>query len=224
MNGMRQAMALSFCLVALSVVLTRKKLLIPIVLCMLAFGIHNTCIVFFPFVFAPFIRLNKVRVKHLSLFVLCCVLVFSLTFTTLVGVFASLFPGWYGQYVDVIFSSKYAATGRNLIRTLFYGILLLMFYMKCVAPNYNRKDSWLYLIVLCGLALSVVFFQNYLLGERIAMYYISPLIAIVPNLLVQLYGRMRAVGLPLIVFVSMALLVILLNGNYAGVVPYEVAR
>ena len=221
MNGMRQAMALSLCLVALAIVLKRRKWVLPLILCFLAFGVHNTCIVFVPFIFAPFIRVDKARVERFSLTLLAAVVVFAVTFTTLVGIFAALFPGWYGQYVDVVFSSKYAATGRNLIRTLFYAALLLVYYVKCVAPDYENQKCWLYLITLCGLALSTVFFQNYLLGERIPMYYISPLIVIVPNLLQQLQGRLRILGFLVAVLVSAALLVVLLSGNYAGVVPYK---
>ena len=220
MNGMRQAVAMALCLVAFTVVLKWRKWLVALLLSIMAAGVHVTCLIFAPFVFAPLLRLTKETFARLSVAIVVVIVVGSVSIKLLLALFSTLFPGYYGQYIDILLGDAFAASGKNLIQTAFYAVLLFAFYWMCVRERHDREARALFLPVLCGLALSTVFFQNYLLGARIPLYCTVVLIAIVPNMLERLGKTKMAVASGL-VFVSLSLLFILLSGNYAGVVPYE---
>lgn len=220
MNGTRQAMAMSLCLVALTIAAKYRKVALVVLFSVLAVGVHNTSIIFVPFAFLPFLKITPRRLTRISVAVVSAAAILFVGLRPLVEFVSLNFPNYYSQYVDILFGEAFATSGRNIIQTAFLAALLYLYYQKCVKEKNNKLATSLFIPALFGIAMSAAFFQNYLLGARIPLYFVVLFVAIIPNLIGSL-GRNRFLLEVGTIGVSLVLFFILLYGNYAGVVPYE---
>ena len=84
-----------------------------------------------------------------------------------------------------------------------------------------RRDRLVMIPALFGVCLGLAFYDNYLIGARIAGYYFMVfMIVVIPNCANYLKWS-RMLYLMTACTASAVLFVFLLNGNYSGVVPYE---
>ncbi len=221
-NGMRQGLAMALLLAAFTMVYLKKRKVLASLLVICAIGTHATTLLMVPFLFLPLMRMNRKGFRAAIaavVFVAIAVAAFS---QDLVLLFVEMFD--YAQYANMLSSTAYATTGKNALRTLFYGAILILgmvLVLKAKEDPEVRRDRLVMIPALFGVCLGLAFYDNYLIGARIAGYYFMVfMIVVIPNCANYLKWS-RMLYLMTACTASAVLFVFLLNGNYSGVVPYE---
>lgn len=223
-NGMRQGMAIALCILAFALMF-RGKTWLSFIALLFAAGIHLTSLIILPFLFLCKKDWTLRSFKRFFCWALCITIVIFIFIPLMLKLFVTLVPR-YAQYSDFLLSEEYKTTGRNVFRTLFYAGVLIAFFVGIERNNRktntpSQKDLKILIPAVCGVLIALVFFDNYLLCERIASYLLIFMIIIIPNVLKYIALPKATVAYSVICCtVACALFFILLIGNYAEVVPY----
>ena len=169
LQGMRQAIAMSICMVAFEFV--KKKKLIPFALLMtLALQFHRTSIAF---ILIYFIALMPYRWWSMLLLVLGSSVVFA--YTDSLMIFANdLFETDYAQTID---SGGFVATA---IYVLIIGFAML-FNKRALHNKVDRTASTVMFLTIIGFASYVMRYFGAGISERISFYFMFGQIILLPN-------------------------------------------
>ena len=200
-------------LAAFTMVYLKKRKVLASLLVICAIGTHATTLLMVPFLFLPLMRMNRKGFRAAIaavVFVAIAVAAFS---QDLVLLFVEMFD--YAQYANMLSSTAYATTGKNALRTLFYGAILILgmvLVLKAKEDPEVRRDRLVMIPALFGVCLGLAFYDNYLIGARIAGYYFMVfMIVVIPNCANYLKWS-RMLYLMTACTASAVLFVFLLNG------------
>lgn len=222
-NGMRQGLAISLCLLSFALMFKKHGRWSLVVLIMAA-GVHLTSLVMAPFIFLCRRKWSITSTQKWCIAVLCLSVLLFFFLPYILDWFIALVPR-YSHYSDLLFSERYKTAGRNILRTFFYlGILILFFWginkNRGIKEDERQRDIKLLIPVMFGVAIALVFYDNYLLCERIAAFLLVLMIVVIPNTMKYLTS-IRALYSIISCGAGIVLYIVLLNGNYAGVIPYS---
>jgi len=178
MQGMRQAIAMSLCLLAYECA-KNKKLMLFIILCALATTMHSTAIVFF--IVYPIIKF-KFSYFNIAIFAVVSLLVLILS-EEIVAIGNLLFDK---NYHSVVETGGYVAT---IIYVLILG--LFMFFGKNLKND--NKIVGLFYITFVGFICFLLRYTGVRIAERISYYFIFGQLALLPKALNIFTGRERTV-------------------------------
>jgi hypothetical protein len=228
LNTSRQSLALSLSIFAV-ISVSKSKLFLAFLLSFLAVGVHNTAAIFVPFLF--FMR-KPITSKHLTKlitiasvsFVFFGILINNLTF-----LFVRFFP-YYTAYLSTGYLHRFGEghlRGRNIYLTLFYLLILLLYFFRKRTQDVKSERSqaqnlWLnnfiffcVISVLIGLA-----FSTNLIVLRVREYFAFYFVCAIPLLCsyTKIKKYLLKVGIALILFIPF---LIQITENVSGVMPYS---
>lgn len=201
MTGMRQAMAMSLCLMAVTYIKERRfKAFLLMVLVAMQF--HKTAIAFLPAYFLPWVIEKRRRVL--------------LFFAGLVG-FTFVVDRFIGAFNDLTgknYALENAAEGGGISVLLIYGLVIALAVL--IRRSLKRKDNQLALCgVFTGLTMYLARYYSNQIMERVSYYYFYFILLLVPGVVDTLEDReRRAVG-AIFCMLAIALLVYRIEtGNF----------
>lgn len=222
-NISRQYLSCALMLIAACKV-DNRKLLPAIILSLLATGIHNLAIIFFPFLFLMHMKIKKEKILLISLACVIFTLAFSYIFPLVVNSFAKVFT----RYQVYLGGGRHAFTdtgqGRNIILTIFYAVFLILdilfiFINDSSVMSGKKKLEKILIISMIGIVLGLAASQNLAVG-RMRIYFSIYVICLLPNT-IELFNKYK---MPVYILSALILLVpfyIQLSDNISGVVPYK---
>lgn len=172
MNGMRQAMAMSTCLLAFEFAKSRKLIPFVLTVCM-AMLFHKTAMCFFPVWFLPIMK-NKTGSWLFYVFGLAVCLLFV----------NEVIDGYY-QLTGSDYSDNGTATGGGVLVILLYaGAVVLAIYRKNLLEKSSARTALLG--TLAGLTAYVARYVGSDILERVSYYYYYFLILLIPEVFNEL--------------------------------------
>ncbi len=222
-NISRQYLSCALMLVAVCKV-DDKKIMPAIILSLLATGIHNLAIVFFPFLFLVNMKIKKEKILFISLGCIVFSLAFSYVFPIVVNSFAKVFT----RYQVYLGSGRHIFTdtgqGRNILLTIFYAAFLVLdilfiFINDSSVMSTKKKLIKILVISMIGIVLGLAAAQN-LAVARMRIYFSIYVICLLPNT-IELFNKYK---MPVYILCALILLIpfyIQLSDNISGVVPYK---
>lgn len=221
-NGTRQSLAGSLCLLAFCL-LKNKKPVLSLLTFVAAFGMHMTCIVFFPMYIlcSDRLKISTYQLILLSIGVGCIILRF--TYKPFLSMVFRIMPA-YQKYGNWLEDGRFQAQGRNILVTVFYTIFIILFiamiWKQRNSTTAKQKQYWQLIIpAVFGLMLGLVFYKNALISGRVILYFTCFMIVVLPNFIEQ-FARGKILPYTVIGFCLMFLLYYQLRINYAGIMPY----
>ncbi|MEL4107004.1 EpsG family protein [Oscillospiraceae bacterium WX1] len=226
MNGTRQYVALSLLLLA-ACVLRRKKFVMGLLLASLAVGVHNTALIFVPFLLATPDNVSK---KTLRIFVAASVILvifFSVIFEEALGLFCRLFPRYLVYVNNAIGRSVFdAGQGRNILLTVFYAVIVAVGLLIESRPDGTfglsaaDRQKLRYLLLPCLISVAVgLAAAQYINILRLREYFTIYFICLIPSI-IQCFKKDKVI---LNITAQLTLLipcVVQLIEKKSGVVPY----
>lgn len=201
MTGMRQAMAMSLCLMAVTYIKERRfKAFLLMVLVAMQF--HKTAIAFLPAYFLPWVIEKRRRVL--------------LFFAGLVG-FTFVVDRFIGAFNDLTgknYAIENAADGGGISVLLIYGLVMALAVL--IRRSLRGKDNQLaFCGVFTGLTMYLARYYSNQILERVSYYYFYFILLLVPGVVDSLEDReRRAVG-AIFCMLAIALLVYRIEtGNF----------
>ena len=193
MTGMRQAMAMSLCLVAVKYIKERrfKAFLLTV---LVAMQFHKTAIAFLPAYFLPWVIEKRSRVF--------------LFFSGMVGfsLVADRFIGAFNDLTGKNYALEYAADGGGISVLLIYGLVITLAVL--IRRSMKGKDNQLALCgVFAGLTMYIARYYSNLILERVSYYYFYFILLLVPGVVDSLEDRERRTVGAIFCMLAIALLV-----------------
>ena len=222
-NISRQYLSCALMLIAACKV-DNKKIIPAIILSLLATGIHNLAIIFFPFLFLVHMKIRKEKILLISLGCIIFSLAFSYIFPIVVNSFAKVFT----RYQVYLGGGRHTFTdtgqGRNILLTIFYAAFLVLdilfiFINDSSAMGTRKKLEKILVISMIGIVLGLAAAQN-LAVARMRIYFSIYLVCLLPNT-IELFKKYK---MPIYILCVLILLIpfyIQLSDNISGVVPYK---
>lgn len=201
MTGMRQAMAMSLCLVAVKYIKERRFKAFLLML-LVAMQFHKTAIAFLPAYFIPWVIEKRRRVL--------------LFFAGLVG-FSFVVDRFIGAFNDLTgknYAIEAAAEGGGISVLLVYGLVIALAVL--IRRSLRGKDNQLaFCGVFAGLTMYIARYYSNQIMERVSYYYFYFILLLVPGVVDSLEDReRRAVG-AIFCMLAIALLVYRIEtGNF----------
>lgn len=193
MTGMRQAMAMSLCLVAVKYIKERRfKAFILMVLVAMQF--HKTAIAFLPAYFLPWVIEKRRRVL--------------LFFAGLVS-FSFVVDRFIGAFNDLTgknYAIEDAADGGGISVLLIYGLVIALAVL--IRRSLKDKENQLaFCGVFTGLTMYIARYYSNLILERVSYYYFYFILLLVPGVVDSLEDRERRTVGAIFCMLAIALLV-----------------
>ena len=204
MQGMRQSIAMSICL--LSYESLKKNKFVPFVLwVILACFFHKTAIVFFVLWLFRKFTINQ---KHLFYFSLLGVSVIVFC-NTIIRVANDFFDMNYGKAVD----------GGGFVATSIYILTIIFVYTFVPRDKMDQKFSLAFYMMLLGFVCYIVRYFGAQASERISFYFMFAQLIVLPNAICSMSNdREKAITKMIVVLLSIALMIYRLSGS--ELVPY----
>ena len=205
MQGMRQALAMSICLVAFEY--AKKRKLIPFAfLVLLAMQFHRTAIVFFPVYLLSGLKFNW---KSIACVMMGCIIMLSVS-TRVVSIANNLFDRNYNTAIN---SGGFVALAIYMIT-----IVVAPWLTKRAMPE--SQDIAAFYILLIGATCYMMRYFGALAAERISFYFLFSQCIILPNVIVD--GRLNSKSRALAIYIVICLMVILYMYRLQGsdMIPY----
>lgn len=194
----RQGMATSliFCAIALR----DSKFLLRLFLVIIAFFCHRSALVGL-LIFLPFEKLTNKTLWGLLVLGFVSASVVIPLLQSLIGGYGS---GDVGVERALNYLSNEGNTEGKLIKYLVYfiGLMILVNYSKLV--KYNPKNKYYIGVIIFGVALYALFSFNITLGKRLGMFFFSPAIFVVPQLI-------KVLRIPKAVYLTICILLLSLT-------------
>ena len=207
-QGMRQSIAMSLCLLSYEFIKNRK--LVPfLLLCFLALTFHRTAVVFFPMYFLYGLKVTRIRVLALlPIFIL--VLLFSKYIVSVANdVFSS--GGIDRQYSD--------STGNGGFFTLVIHLVIIVFSLFSMQKFGDKNNCLLFYTSLLSLLCFTMRYFGVREAERISFYFSYAQLALLPNSLASFDRKSRiGVGILVVCLATFIFISKLTNNNF---LPYR---
>lgn len=214
LTGLRQAMAMSFCILAY--MSAQKKgwmnLIMFIILVVIGFLFHKSVLAFLITYFIIRLPLNLRTITCFAIAAVCC------TALNQVGVAAIL--DYYGNTSYGYSSEDNQQLGLTLVFIILFAVMGILLYKSCENIKHKKILSTSTLMVMTGVCAMCLANGSTLL--RASMYFYFPIVLLVAYIQPQSFGNL---GTP----VKIALIAVLLFNfffnelNYFDVTPYEIA-
>ncbi|MDD3231005.1 MAG: EpsG family protein [Oscillospiraceae bacterium] len=224
-NISRQFMAMAFLLYS-ACLLKQKRSVFGWIMAIGAVGIHNTAIVFLPFLLLKEHTMTRRRTTRLLIGGVALEIGVTLLFVRAVSLFAALFPR-YAMYLNGLnnHSVLEQGQGNNIILGLFYlGVLAVALFILYYKKEYltKQREQRLQLLTVISLfsVLSYLLLTKNLAVMRVQRYFEVYLICLIPAV-VEPFRRMRYLIYFLLVLILLLPLFFQLAGNLSGVLPYQ---
>lgn len=166
MQGMRQSVAISICLISYEFL--KKNKLVLFVLCVIfACTFHKTAIVF---LVLWLFRKYTLTPKHLLIF-------------TLLGGGVLVFCNTIIEYANSIFDMNYgtAVEGGGLVATSIYILTIIFVYVFVPRDKIDKEFSLAFYMMLLGFVAYIVRYIGALASERISFYFMFAQLTVLPN-------------------------------------------
>ncbi len=203
MQGMRQSLAMSICLVAYEFI-KKRKVFPSFLLVLLAMCFHRTAIVFFVMWFVPLITYSW----H------------GITLVSLLSGAAMLFSGKIIDFANDLFDSEYGTAVDNggFIATAIYVLIIVfaMFFSKKL--KHSKSQAICFYMCVIGLVCYLLRYVGALAAERISFYFMFAQLALLPNTLSDMKPQERAMIKMIVYALMIGLFAYRLNGS--DFVPY----
>ncbi len=199
MSGMRQAMAMSVCI--LSYELAKKRKLVWFALCiLLAMQFHKTAICFAPVYFLPILKEGKMN----TLLYLCGMAVFLFAMDW----FIETYNAFTGEEYEV----QNEATGGGLTVLLIYAACIAMPLIKFKSLK-KREIQTSFFGVIAGFTTYIARFFSTVIMERISYYFFYFTLLLIPQLLDELDEKEKNLAKMVFGILAILLFVYRVNGG-----------
>lgn len=207
MQGMRQAIAMSICMIAYEVAKKKgiRPLIVFVLLVLLAMQFHRTAVVFFVVYFLMRLPYHALNI----LLILAGSGVFLMLSDRIVALGNALFDREYNQAVE---SGGYVAT-------LICFLIIFAALLAHKGLTKDKRESGLLYITVLGAACYVMRYAGTSMVERISFYFTFAQLALLPNTLSYLKGKERTAAKVIVYTLMIALFLYRLRGS--GFLPYE---
>lgn len=214
LTGLRQAIAMSICIIAFIVALKHSKfsLIAFIALVYLAGMIHRSALAFI--MVYPIIRL-PINIKYLTIYAIGAVVCFIVNKAGVAAILEYYNNTHYGWS-----NTESSQLGLSLVMILIFGILGFISYRKQVSPNSLKLCQATTNMVLTSVCL--MFLVNGSILLRTAMYFYFPIIILLPMITKSFSGGLDKITKYAIIIVFLTHFSIN-ELNSFNVTPYEIA-
>lgn len=193
-----------------------------IVLISMAIAIHNTAIV--GIVLYPICKIEWSKSK-VYVFSLLSILTMFL-YEKILNIFLKIFPRYNMYMGSGRFSINDVGEGKKILVSIFYLCfvflaLYVLSYKKYESSLENKIEIYRLTSIVMFASIIGIFFYNNLLISRIEIYFSIFSIIFIPNLTEYIGGRIRLLIYYLVILLTIFSLIVQLNSNISGVIPYE---
>ena len=199
MNGMRQALAMSICLIAYDFIVKKKPISFVLTI-LVAMTFHKTAIIFLPFYLIAYVKYNF---WHVSIFMGIIALFYSLS-NVLVKVF--------DDAMDKSYAASESAEGGGVVVVAIYICILLLavMYRKSLDSDTARKC---FFMTITGFILYCARYFSNAIYERMSYYFFYYSILLLPAVISKAPEQERKFVKFGIIFLSIVLFVYRVNGG-----------
>ena len=203
-QGMRQSIAMSICLLSFEFVKI-KKLKQFLLLIFLATMFHQTAIVF---IVVYFLSLLKIKVTHISIF-----LFFSFLSLFFVDIIIS--------YANVIFNRSYTVTvdSGGFVAASIYLLLVIFDILFNKDLKKLQHESTIFYILLLGFLSYIMRYLGSLAAERISFYFMFSQLIVLPNTISKLPSEEKRIIRMIIYALAIGLFAYRLSNS--DLIPYR---
>ena len=201
MNGLRQCIAMSFCLLAYDYI-KDKKLISFVLIILLAMSFHKSALIF---AFAYFLAFMKPKWNYVLFFITALVL-----FIVLADDISFLYDSMTGE--DYSSGSSFDSGGIVVVAIYLIIIIVSLLFNK----KWDKQSFLPLLLVLMGVSFYIIRYLSTQIYERISYYFFYFTILLLPTVISGFDGKSKLLINSIVIVLSIALFAYrLLNTNFA---------
>lgn len=203
-QGLRQSVAISICLLSINHI--KKRKFIPFLLCMvMAFLMHRTSIVFLPMYFLYGFDFS---VKTKTWLIVSAVLL---------AVLSPFTANWANQFLDREYETT--AVASAIIASAIYGIIGVLAYLMLNKDNTDKTSTFFIAMLIIGGAFYLSRYLGTQVFDRISFYFIISQTIVLPEIISKFDSKSKTIINVIVILLSVALFLYRIYTSYT--IPFE---